>query len=332
MSEKIRWGVLGCAAIAKVRTIPGLLASSNAQLYAVASRGTEKAQAFKEAFGAEKAYGSYEQLLADEMVQAVYIPLPNSMHCEWVKKAADAGKHILCEKPMALDAKEAAEMFDYCREKGVYLMEAFAYRQAPLVQKVKEILDAGTIGKIKYLEAHLTDLLEDMGNIRMQQNLGGGALYDMACYDISVISYLIGAEPVKAKALAKMDPERGVDTAAVFALEYADGTLATAYASLDSYARGYYCVVGEKGRIEVPCNFNCRNEARFSVKTGGHTDNVEVLDEVETVYSVMCPQNYMLEIEQFGRVITGQEEPLVSREETLRNAAILDMVFADLRK
>ena len=127
------------------------------------------------------------------------------------------------------------------------------------------------------------------------------------------------------------DPERGVDTAAVFCLEYADGTLATAYASLDSYARGWYCVVGEKGRIEVPCNFNCRNEARFSVKTGGHTDNVEVLDEVVTTYSVMCPQNYMLEIEQFGRVVAGEEAPLVSREETLCNAAVLDMVFADLQ-
>ena len=133
MSEKIRWGVLGCAAIAKVRTIPGLLAASNAQLWAVASRGIEKAQAFKEEFGAEKAYGSYDELLADPMVQAVYIPLPNSMHCEWVKKAADAGKHILCEKPMALNAKEAEEMFDYCKEKGVFLINLMSVPEGHFV-------------------------------------------------------------------------------------------------------------------------------------------------------------------------------------------------------
>ena len=131
-------------------------------------------------YGAEKAYDSYEALLADENVEAVYIPLPNSMHFEWVKKAAKAGKHILCEKPLALNAKEAEKMYEICEEHGVLLMEAFAFRHAPLVQKVKEVIGEGKIGKVKYIESHLTDVLTDMSNIRMNQKLGGGSFYDMA--------------------------------------------------------------------------------------------------------------------------------------------------------
>lgn len=332
MAEKINWGILGCAAIAKVRTIPGLLEASNASLYAVASRGLEKAEEVKKQFHAEKAYGSYEELLADENVQAVYIPLPNTMHCEWVEKAAKAGKHILCEKPLSISAEEAEKMFQICEEHHVLLMEAFAFRHAPLVQKVKSLLDEGVIGKVKYVESHLTDVLTDIGNIRMNNRLGGGSFYDMACYNVSTISYLLGKEPVKVKAFMEMDKDHGVDVSNTALLFYEDGVQAVSYSSLNSYARGYYAVVGEKGRIEVPCNFNCRNINKFTVTTGGKTDNVEILDEQKTEYTVLCPDNYMLEIEQFGRCILDGEKPLVSREETLRNAKILDKMFEDARK
>lgn len=333
MSKRINWGILGCAGIAKVRTIPGLLKAQNAMLYAVASRGSEKAEAFKEEFGAQKAYGSYEELLADENVEAVYIPLPNSMHFEWVEKAAKAGKHILCEKPLALSKDEAEKMYAICEENGVLLMEAFAFRHAPLVQKVKAVIESGAIGKVKYVESHLTDLLTDMGNIRMNQNLGGGAFYDMACYNITTISYLLGGKkPVRVKAFAEMDETYGVDVSNTALFQYEDGVQAASYSSLNSYARGYYAVVGEKGRIEVPCNFNCRNICKFTVTAEGMTDNVEILDEKKTEYTVMCPDNYMLEIEQFGRCILDGEKPYVSKEETLLNAEILDMAFADAKK
>ena len=327
MANKVQWGVLGCAAIARVRTIPGLLSADNASLYAVASRNLEKAQEMAAQFQAQRAYGSYEELLADPQVQAVYIPLPNSMHCEWVEKAAAAGKHILCEKPLAMDAAQAEHMFEVCRENNVLLMEAFAYRHSPLVQNVRALIEEGVIGKVLYLESHLTDVLTDMSNIRMNSSLGGGAFYDMACYDINVITYLTGKEPVQVKAIPQMNPEYGVDAANVMIMQFDDGALATAYSSLNSYPRGYYCIVGDKGRIEVPCNFNCRGLVSFSVFTEGHTDNVEILDEVCTTYTVMCPQNYMLEIEQFGRCILEGEKPLVDREETLRNARVLDAAF-----
>lgn len=327
MNRKINWGILGCAAIAKNRVIPGLLQAENAQLYAVASRGQEKLSEFKKLFPAEKTYDTYEALLADPQVEAVYIPLPNTLHCEWVKKAAEAGKHVLCEKPLAMHEAQAREMFAYCRERGVLLMEAFSYRHAPLVQKVKQIVDAGTIGKVKYMEAQLTDVLTDMGNIRMQRELGGGAFYDMACYDISVISYILGKTPVQARAFAEIDEAYGVDVSNTFLLKYEDGTQAAGYSSLNSYARGYYAVVGEKGRIEVPCNFNCRNICKFTVTVNGVVDNVEIKDEECTEYTVLCPDNYMLEIEQFGRCVLGEEAPYIAEEETVLNARILDMIM-----
>lgn len=171
-------------------------------------------------------------------------------------------------------------MYEICEEQGVLLMEAFAFRHAPLVQKVKEVIDKGAIGKVKYIESHLTDVLTDMSNIRMNQSLGGGSFYDMACYNISTISYLLGFKtPVKVKALAEMDQERGVDVSNTTLLMYEDGTQAVAYSSLNSYSRGYYAVVGEKGRIEVPCNFNCRYVQKFTVTTEGVVNNVEILDE-----------------------------------------------------
>lgn len=333
MGKKVNWGILGCAAIAKVRTIPGLLQADNANLYAVASRGSKKAEEFQRLFSAEKAYDSYEALLADGNVDVVYIPLPNSLHFEWVVKAAKAKKHILCEKPLALNAQEAERMYEACEAEGVLLMEAFAYRHAPLIQKVKELIDEGAVGKVKYIESHLTDVLTDMGNIRMNRELGGGAFYDMACYNISAISYLLGGrEPVRVKAFAETDGKYGVDVGNTALLLYEDGVQAASYSSLNSYARGYYAVVGEKGRIEVPCNFNCRYVQKFTVTTEGVVNNVEVLEEKNTQYTVMCPDNYKMEIEQFGRCILNGEKPLVSREETLLNARILDRALEEAKR
>lgn len=330
MGDKIKWGVLGCAGIAKSRALPGFVLADNTELCAVASRTEEKAREMQAQFGAKKAYGSYEALLSDPEIEAVYIPLPNTLHKEWVFKAAEAGKHILCEKPLAITAAEAEEMFACCEENGVLLMEAFAYRHGPLVKKVKECIDAGTIGNVLYAESHITDVLRDMQNIRMNKDLGGGAFYDMSCYNINVISYLMGKDPVKVKALAQMNAEKGVDMANTIMIQYEDGTLAAAYGSLNSYTQGYYCVVGSEGRIEVHHSFNCKNVTGFTVATKGRHVNVDVLDEEVKKISVFCPDNYMLEFEQFGRCVRGLETPEVTKEETLRNARILDMARADL--
>ncbi|MDD2971567.1 MAG: Gfo/Idh/MocA family oxidoreductase [Lachnospiraceae bacterium] len=333
MDKKVNWGILGCASIAKVRMIPGLLNAQNAVLYAVASRGIERVNEFAELFPIEKKYDNYDALLADKKVNAVYIPVPNAKHFEWVEKAAKAGKHILCEKPLALNEREARKMYGICEEEGVLLMEAFAFRHAPLIQKVKEVIDKGTIGKVKYIESHLTDVLEDGTNIRMNQSLGGGSFYDMACYNISTISYLLGLrEPLRVKSFAEMDWNYGVDVSNTTLLQYEDGIQAASYSSLNSYSRGYYAVVGEKGRIEVPCNFNCRNLQKFTVVIEGVTDSVEIINEKKIQYTVMCPDNYKLEIEQFCRCILNGEKPLISKEETILNARILDQAMDSVKE
>ena len=149
--EKVRWGVLGTADIARGQTIPGMRTAEHCECYAIAGRRIEKARSYQEEFGFRKAYGSYDELLADPEVQAVYIPLPNDLHCEWTVRALKAGKHVLCEKPLAVSAAQAEEMFRTAEENHVLLMEAFAYLHSPFIRAVREELDAGAIGGIRYL-------------------------------------------------------------------------------------------------------------------------------------------------------------------------------------
>ncbi len=266
-------------------------------------------------------------MLDDEHVEAVYIPLPNTMHCEWVMKSADKGKHILCEKPLAMDADEAEKMYKYCEDKGVILMEAFAYRHAPLVQKAKEIVESAEIGKVKFIESHLTFALHDYENIRLSESLGGGAYYDVGCYNISLISYIMGKMPTKILSVAEMANDT-VDVSNSAILLFDEGEQAFAYSALNCYAKGGYTIVGEKGRIEVPCNFNCRHMSQLHVYKGGVPVNAELSGEVVTTHNIFCPDNYMLEIEQMGRCITNGEAPLVSKSETISNIKIMDELLS----
>ena len=170
--KTVRWGILGCSGIGKSRTIPGLLACENAELYAIAGRNEEKLKAYAEPFAPKKLYTDYQALLEDENVDAVYLPLPNGIHMEWVEKAAKAGKHILCEKPMALTEEQVRKMFAAAKANGVLLEEAYAYRHAQLAQKVKEIVDSGAIGRIRYLESKHSTFDTNRSGIRYQKGNG----------------------------------------------------------------------------------------------------------------------------------------------------------------
>ena len=179
--RKVRWGVLGTADIARGQTIPGMQLAEHCELYAIAGRKIEKAESYREQFGFRKAYGSYDELLADPEVEAVYVPLPNDIHCEWSIKALKAKKHVLVEKPMAVSEAQAKEMFRAAEENGVLLMEAFAYLHSPFVKAVKAELDAGVIGDIRYFEsAFITGRRPDT-DIRLRRETYGGALYDLGC-------------------------------------------------------------------------------------------------------------------------------------------------------
>ena len=193
--EAVRWGVLGVASIFMKRVLPPLLKSDSVDVAAIASRSAEKARAAAQAFGIAKSYGRYEDLLGDPDVEAVYIPLPNHLHAEWIRKAADAGKHILCEKPLGLNAKETASCVEYAAKRNVRLMEAFMYRFHPQWRYAGELVRIGEIGEILAVHTAFAYDLRDPENIRNKLEMGGGALMDIGCYAVSAARFVFDGEP-----------------------------------------------------------------------------------------------------------------------------------------
>lgn len=322
----LRWGVLGTAGIAKNRTIPGMLLSAKSELYAIAGRNPEKLQAFADAFHPTVTYDNYQAVLDDPNVDVVYIPLPNDLHKEWVIKAAKAGKHILCEKPLALTEAEVKEMFAAAKEAGVILEEAYAYRHAQLVHKVKELIDGGAIGRIRCLNSTHSTFDNNKAGIRYMKGKGGGAVYDVTCYNVSLASYLLGKDPVTYSVCCGMDDETGVDTSDAILLGYGDGVSAMLYAGLDAYPRGYFSVLGDTGRLDVDYKFNSRGVVKISVGKGAVPHSSEYVDEVRTEYTIWVDDNYNSEIDQFNDAILNGTQPEVSEEESLRTARICDAI------
>lgn len=324
--KTVRWGVLGCSGIGKSRTIPGLLACENAELYAIAGRNEEKLKAYAEPFAPKKLYTDYQALLDDENVDAVYLPLPNGIHMEWVKKAAAAGKHILCEKPMALTEEQVREMFAAAKKHGVLLEEAYAYRHAQLVQKVKEIVDSGAIGRIRYLESKHSTFDTNRSGIRYQKGNGGGAVYDVTCYNVSLASYLFGKDPEDMSVYCGFDKETGVDVSDAVMLRYEEGVTAMLYAGLDAYRRGCYSILGETGRIDVDHKFNSSGVCHIRVSTGARPQGAEYVDETTTEYTIWVDDNYKKEIELFSDAVLNGSALTVSEEESLRTARVCDAI------
>lgn len=324
--KTVRWGVLGCSGIGKSRTIPGLLACENAELYAIAGRNEEKLKAYAEPIAPKKLYTDYQALLDDENVDAVYLPLPNGIHMEWVKKAAAAGKHILCEKPMALTEEQVREMFAAAKEHGVLLEEAYAYRHAQLVQKVKEIVDSGAIGRIRYLESKHSTFDTNRSGIRYQKGNGGGAVYDVTCYNVSLASYLFGKDPEDMSVYCGFDKETGVDVSDAVMLRYEEGVTAMLYTGLDAYRRGCYSILGETGRIDVDHKFNSSGVCHIRVSTGARPQGAEYVDETTTEYTIWVDDNYKKEIELFSDAVLNGSALTVSEEESLRTARVCDAI------
>ena len=316
----VKWGVLGTAKIAKGCTIPGMKLASNCELYAIAGRSEEKVQRYKEEFGFEKAYVGYEKLLEDPEVAAVYIPLPNNLHKEWVIKALTAGKHVLCEKPLGLDLKEVQEMFDAAKKNNVILMEAYAYLHTPYIAALKEDVKGGKIGDIDYIEtAFVTSGYSD--DIRIRRETGGGALYDLGCYCTTMILSLTDSEPEYVKSDAEFNEEK-VDLFTSALIKFKNGVRAAFNVGMimgvDHDARWDRLYIhGSKGSIRSTVAYNEAGSLSYTISSDGG----------ETVKTVEVRQNYALEIEQLSRCIEGTEKPHISREFSEKNAALLDRLF-----
>src|SRR5665648_84974 len=204
VERKLRWGIMSTANIGRVAVIPAILSSKNGEVVAVASRDAQKAAEFATSLGISKSYGSYEALLDDETIEAVYIPLPNSLHYEWIIRAAKAGKHILCEKPLALNAAQYLEISAAVKEYNVLLLEAFMYRFHPRTEKMVELVQvAGALGSLRMIQSSFTFKLTLLDNIRLRADLGGGALMDVGCFCVNISRTLAGEEPVAVQATAQ---------------------------------------------------------------------------------------------------------------------------------
>ncbi len=320
---KIKWGILGTANIASWGTIPGMKLAEDCELYAIAGRSLEKAERYKQEFGFQKAYGSYEELIADKEAEVLYIPLPNNLHKKWVKEALKAGKHVICEKPMALNAGEAKEMFDYAKENGVYLMEAYAYLHSPYIESLKKDIAEGTIGDVDYIEtAFVTQGYKE--DIRLHKDMGGGAMYDLGCYCTTMILSLTDSEPELVKAVAEFS-DLGVDLLTSGMIRFRNGVRAAFNVGMvlgentnSRYDRLY--IHGSKGCIRSDVEYNQKGEVCYKIYT---PDGV-------TERKVSNPQNYSLEIAQMCRCIKGEETPHITSEFSIKNAELMDKVLMEI--
>ncbi|MDX1646188.1 MAG: Gfo/Idh/MocA family oxidoreductase [Longimicrobiales bacterium] len=323
MSDRhVRWGVLSTANIGRAAVNPAIQASVNGALVAVASRSAERASAFAAEHGIPRSYGSYEELLGDDAIDAVYIPLPNSLHREWTIRAAESGKHILCEKPLAMDAGECEEMRDAAEDAEVKLMEAFMYRFHPRTERVVELLRSGTIGRPRIVRSAFTFRLRSRDNIRLDPDLGGGALMDVGCYCVNVSRTLAGEEPETAQASAHWT-DRGVDDLFTGILRFPGGLMAHFDCALTLERSEAYEVAGTDGSLRI--------ESAFLPGTG----DVEIVESRgrggATRHTVDGGDEYRLMVEHFADCILQDRAPRYSAAEAAANMRAIEALYRSAR-
>ncbi len=328
MNQKIRWGVLGWARIARLQVLPSLQASRNGVLHALASRSEAKLAEAKAQFNPARLHTTYEALVRDPEVDAVYNPLPNSLHKEWTIKAAEAGKHVLCEKPVALNAAEAREMIAACRANGVQFMEAFMYRYTARTQAVIDVLRSGALGDIKFIHSQFRFLLNRPGDVRRNAELGGGSLYDVGCYPVNFTGLVVdtvtnsapGCGPKPTSLSAHSDDVNGVDELFSALLHYPGGITASVHSGLNAHGRMLSEIVGTKGALEIPNTF-LGTAGAMTLITGDERREIPIPES----------DRYRLQLEDFSDAILQKRPPLLTTEETLRNIELLDRLYAAAR-
>ena len=318
----VKWGVLGTAGIARWATIPGMKKSKNCELYAIAGRDEKKVDAYKKEFGFEKGYVGYGALLADPDVQAIYIPLPNHIHCEWVIKALEAKKHVLCEKPLAMNADEVQKMFDAAKKNGVILMEAYAYLHSPYVESLKKDVQSGIIGNVDFIDtAFVTQGYKE--DFRLHKEFGGGAMYDLGCYCTTMILSLINSDVTEIHASA--DIKNGVDYLTVAGLNFANGARAsfTVGMALGANTNGRYdrlYIHGTKGSIISAVEYNQEGKLSYTISAEGKS----------IIRNIDAPQNYALELDQLNACILNGDSPHITEEFSLKNMRLIDRVLKEI--
>ena len=325
----VRWGILGTANIALRKVIPAMRASRLAVPVAIASRDIAKARAAASALGIPRAYGSYEELIADGDVEAVYNPLPNHLHVPWSIRAAQAGKHVLCEKPIALSAAEARTLLAVRDETKVQIAEAFMVRTHPQWQEVERVIASGRIGDLRLMTAHFSYYRRDPADIRSHLDWGGGALMDIGCYPIFIARWMFGAEPLDVVAMMERDPELRIDrlTSAMMRFPTGQATF-TCGGQLGPYQRVQ--LFGERGRVEVEIPFNTPPDrsCRIFVDDGSQLGDVSAV-----AIEIPAVDQFALQADRFSEAVRGVGSVPVSLETAIGNMEVIDALFrsADAR-
>jgi predicted dehydrogenase len=323
--NRLRFGVLSTADIARKKVIPGMRTAPNVDVVAIASRDAAVAERVARELDIPRAHGSYEALLADPDVDAVYIPLPNHLHLEWTIAAAEAGKHVLCEKPLALTADDAQRMLDACEASGVRLMEAFMYRLHPTWLAVRELVASGRIGRLQAIQSWFSYYNDDAANIRNILEYGGGALMDIGCYSVNLSRMLFGGEPTRVQAAVRRDEATGVDVLTSAILDF-EGGHATFTCAIRSETDQRVEIYGSDGRISVGIPFNIPPDrpTRVSVIAGGDPP-VAPATEVLT-FDTADP--YGAETERFAAAILAGEPTPTPPADAVANMRVIEQIFA----
>lgn len=307
----LRWGLIGTARINQA-VIPPLKASKRSKLTAVASRRTEQAEAYATQWKIPQAYGSYQALLADPDIDVVYNSLPNSMHAEWTVRAAKAGKHVLCEKPLALSLEEVEAIEGASRQAGVTVSEAFMYRHHPQTVKVKELLDAGAVGKLLVIKGAFSFNLNRPADVRWDAELGGGSIWDVGCYPISYARYVVGSEPLRVFG-CQVTASSGVDEVFTGQLQFPEGVAAQFYSSFRIPLRTYMEFIGSEGALLVQSPFKPDKREQILVTRTGDVQKIVVKG----------PEVYSGEIEDMEAAILEGKTPNITLEDSRGNTAAI---------
>ncbi|MFB5193527.1 Gfo/Idh/MocA family protein [Neobacillus sp. KR4-4] len=325
MRKIVRWGILSTAKIAQDHLLPAFVDAQNAEVIAIASSNSQVYNV-AETFKIKTIYPTYEELLEDPNIDAVYIPLPNGLHREWAEKAAKKGKHILCEKPAALTAKEAQEMIDVCKEYGVMFLEAFMYQFHPQHQRVKEIIVSGEIGEVKSMRASFSFFLHGIEHdIRRSTALGGGSLYDVGCYCLHSIGNILNATPEEVFVSAQHHPEYKVDMSVQGIVKLNNGLTALFDASMEQVLRNHYEVIGTKGKIEVP-------RAYLPNLFNGEGLVIVSKENGESREEKIVGQQYVLQVEAFSQWVLDGNYPNDFDLKTIQNMQAIEMCLQSIER
>jgi predicted dehydrogenase len=327
MPEKVRWGILGAARIATAKVIPAMQRGAWSEVTAIASRDIGKAHSAAAALGIPKAYGSYEELIADPEIDAIYNPLPNHLHVPWSIRAAEAGKHVLCEKPISMTVAECRKLIDVRNRTGVKIGDGFMVRTHPQWLRAREIVRSGEIGDLRAVMVAFSYFNRDPANIRNIEAVGGGALMDIGCYAIQFSRFLFEQEPVRVAGLLERDPEMRTDRLASALLDFPSGqAVFTCSTQLAPYQRAQ--LLGVKGRIEVqiPVNTPPDRVSRIWIDSG--TDLFGSSARLEEFPP--CDQ-YTIQGDLFSMAVRGEGDVPTPLEDSIRNMAVIEALFRSAR-